>query len=94
MTRTRRNLLLVTGFLLLAAAGTWAAFRFLIGEAPPAQPEYLPRADAAAVPTTSPGPVSVFTRFDVPMFTWRDGLQRQAVEWKRRPVMLRGGVCA
>ena len=38
--------------------------------------------------------VSVFTRFDVPMFTWRDGLQRQAVEWKRRPVMLRGGVCA
>jgi hypothetical protein len=40
------------------------------------------------------GRVSVFTRFDVPMFTWRDGLQRQAVEWKRRPVMLRGGVCA
>ena len=38
--------------------------------------------------------MSVFTRFDVPMFTWRDGLQRQAVEWKRRPVMLRGGVCA
>ena len=38
--------------------------------------------------------LSVFTRFDVPMFTWRDGLQRQAVEWKRRPVMLRGGVCA
>lgn len=27
MTRTKRNLLLVTG-LLLAAAGTWAAFRF------------------------------------------------------------------
>ena len=50
MTRTRRNLLLVTGFLLLAAAGTWAAFRFLIGEAPPAQPEYLPQTGAAPAP--------------------------------------------
>ena len=64
MTRTRRNLLLVTGVLLLAAAGTWAAFRFLIGEAPPAQPEYLPRADAAAVPTTSPGPAGPVRQAD------------------------------
>ena len=49
---------------------------------------------ATTVAEAAPASVSVFTRFDVPMFTWRDGLQRQAVEWKRRPVMLRGGVCA
>jgi len=63
MTRTRRNLLLVTGVLLLAAAGTWAAFRFLIGEAPPAQPEYLPRAGAAAAPTP-PGPAGPVRQAD------------------------------
>lgn len=39
--------------------------------------------------------LSVVTRFDVPMITsGRDGRQRYAVEWKRRPVMLSGGVCA
>ena len=62
MTRTRRNLLLVAG-VLLAAAGTWAAFRFLIGEAPPAQPEYLPQAGAAPAPTTT-GPAAPVRQAD------------------------------
>ncbi len=36
--------------------------------------------------------MSVVTRFDAPMITYGDGLQGHAVEWKRRPVMLSGGL--
>ncbi len=47
----RRMGLIAAAVLLAGGATTWAAFRFLIGEAPPAQPEYLPAtAPAAAAP--------------------------------------------
>jgi hypothetical protein len=63
MTCTKRNLLLVAGVLLLAAAGAWAAMRFLIGEAPPAQPEYLPQTGAAPTPAV-PGPTGPVRQAD------------------------------
>jgi len=51
---SRRTWLMAAAILLAAAGGTWAAFRFLVGEAPPAQPEYLPSVGSAAA--TAPAP--------------------------------------
>jgi len=41
-----------------------------------------------------PSWVSVITRFDVPLFTYRDGPQRALAQWKRRQVTMTGGVFA
>ena len=50
MLRVKRNLLLVAmTVMLLVGLGTWVAFRFLVGEAPPTEPEYLPSVSAASV---------------------------------------------
>lgn len=54
MSRSTRQLLLAAGLLFLAGAGAWAVFHFVIGEAPPAQPEYLPTTAAAAPVATAP----------------------------------------
>jgi hypothetical protein len=54
MSRSARRFLLAAAVLLLAGACAWAAFRFLIGEAPPAQPEYLPAAASVAPAAAAP----------------------------------------
>jgi hypothetical protein len=38
--------------------------------------------------------LSVITRFDVPLVTYRDGPQRALAQWKRRQVTMTGGVFA
>jgi len=41
----------------------------------------------------APAPaLSVITRFDVPLVTYRDGPQRALAKWKRRQVTMTGGV--
>lgn len=54
MSRPQRLLLLVAGLVFLVGAAAWVSFRFLIGEAPPVRPEYLPTVTPATPVVATP----------------------------------------
>lgn len=61
MTGPRRRVWLACGALLVTGIATWASLRFLIGEAPPEQLEYLPSGNPAATSTAAVSAAAVRT---------------------------------